>query len=83
MSTDSPEDRERVRRVIHGSIRSFLCNVGTHGRFRMRDLTEFVTEACGTAPDSPGRILRQMKQRGEIDYSCERSQSLYTFLGFP
>lgn len=74
---DSKEDRARVKARITTLIREYY-NPGIE--FRMSDLTQFVTSRFGgyVAPDSPGRIMRLLKQDGEINYTLiSRSGSLY------
>jgi hypothetical protein len=47
-------------------------------RFFMTELTTFVRNRIGIAPDSPGRILRSLRQDGSIDYDViNRRASLY------
>jgi hypothetical protein len=44
----------------------------------MAELAEFVASAVQVAPDSPGRILRQLRRAGRVDYRIvNRAQSLY------
>ena len=47
-------------------------------QFYMRDLESFVSTRVPGAPDSPSRILRDLRQSNHIDYEVvSRSQSLY------
>lgn len=49
----------------------------------MQDLTEFVSSRVNgfVAPDSPGRILRLLRQSGRINYVViSRSKSLYRII---
>jgi len=51
--------------------------------FHMEDLRKFVEQGVGgkIAPDSPGRILRQLRQEGELNYEVlSRHESLYKIL---
>lgn len=49
--------------------------------FHMKDLTDFVLGNMMVAPDTPGRIMRDMKKRGKVNYVLiSRSQSLYRFV---
>ena len=46
----------------------------------MEDLRRYVEEGLGgkIAPDSPGRILRQLRQHGHLDYTViYRAESIY------
>ena len=50
--------------------------------FYMEELRQFVENRIGEgnhiAPDSPGRILRQLRQQGLLNYALvSRSKSLY------
>lgn len=48
--------------------------------FHMKDLTDFVISNMMVAPDTPGRILRDMKKKGKVNYSLlSRAKSLYQF----
>lgn len=50
------------------------------GQFRMEELRQYVDQAEGryVAPDSAGRILRDLKQRGLVGYTLiSRRESLY------
>jgi hypothetical protein len=50
--------------------------------FYMEQLNRHVADAVGTvAPDSPGRILRDLRKKQRLDYQVvSRSDSLYEFL---
>jgi hypothetical protein len=66
---------ERVSSKIALSVLEFCRN---HFYFRMEALTAWVRDQTGVAPDSPGRILRDLRQRGLIGYEVvNRRQSLY------
>jgi hypothetical protein len=48
--------------------------------FHMKDLTDYVLGQMMVAPDTPGRILRDMKAKGKLGYTLlSRAQSLYRF----
>lgn len=51
--------------------------------FRMQDMLSAVTAICGVvAPDSPSRVLRDLKAKGAITYRVlNRAQSLYQIEG--
>jgi hypothetical protein len=49
-------------------------------QFHMADLNRFVLSHTGIAPDSAGRILRDMRKHGQLDYTLiSRKESLYEF----
>lgn len=70
------DDLRRVTNRIGDSVLTFCAKAH---RFRMGDLTEWVRRTVGeVAPDSPGRILRDLKRRGLVNYRLvSRSESLY------
>lgn len=71
---------ERVSAKIARHILAFVDEVARgSGTFHMSDLQEHIAEKVpGCAPDSPSRILRDLRKRGEIDYECiDRKNSLY------
>lgn len=63
---------------IQGAIVEFF-DLHAGQQFHAERLHEYVEARCGkTAPDSAGRIMRDLRQRGEISYVVEsRGQSLY------
>ena len=72
------ESLRRVKTNIAPTIRAFLAAKGVSALFSMRELTDYVCAQHDIAPDSAGRILRDMNQRGEIGYELvSRPQSLY------
>ena len=80
MMLDSPSDRARVRSNIAGSIRKFVA--ARHGEtFTMADSPAFVARDVwphSVAPDSAGRIMRQLVADKLIDVVLvDRSRSLY------
>ena len=72
---------ERVSDRIAGAIREFF-DLHAGQQFHAERLREYVEGRCGkTAPGSADRVMRDMRQRGEISYVVEsRSQSLYRVL---
>ena len=78
---DSPEDRARVRAKIAPLIIAYAKMIG-EAPFYAHDLFAFVRYTSGllVAPASPDRILRDLRQRGIINYGVDRSNSLYWFL---
>ncbi len=60
---------------------AFLDRLRADGRcqFHMEELRQWI--GADAAPDSAGRILRLLRQRGVIDYKvANRAQSLYEIL---
>lgn len=73
---EQEENRERVSSRIGAAILSF-CLVNR--QFHAEDLRKFVTRETGiSAPASADRILRDLRQRGVIEYRVlNRRESLY------
>lgn len=71
------ENAERVAGAIGRDVmRFYLTHRGK--RFRMEALRASI--GSGRAPDSAGRILRLLRQKGLLDYEVvNRAQSLYRF----
>jgi hypothetical protein len=81
--SEQTENLERVSARIGGSIVSFCRRRIDNGdrTFHMIDLTEWVSSIHPIAPDSAGRILRDLRQRGKVRYRLlSRSQSWYEVL---
>ena len=81
--SDSPENRDRVRGKLVDLIKSF-CQV--EREFHMSDLNAYIGANFEgyVAPDSPGRIMRMLKQEGFINYELvSRSQSRYKVIPSP
>jgi hypothetical protein len=78
--SDDKEERARVYSRIAPVILLFH---DTHwgGDFHVEELRRFVLgRVPEIAPDSPGRILRELRLRGVLDYIVvNRRQSLYRF----
>ncbi len=71
----------RVRSVIAPLILEFCKSRGVGTQFHMEELTRFVRSAFPSAPDSAGRILRDLRQEGELNYKVvNRRQSLYEII---
>ncbi len=69
------EERARVRSRI-GSLIMEFCR--ENYIFRMEDLTLYVQARMKVAPDSPGRILRELRRKGYLNYRVlSRRNSLY------
>lgn len=84
--TEQEENKTRVRDRIGKLIREFYYmrrNVG--GEFRAEELRTYVLSRDRTiAPASPDRILRDLRQSGELDYEVlNRRASLYRFTYAP
>ena len=79
------DNLERVRSRIEKEILEFLRFLGVGNEFRASDLVQAMAYcAIPCAPDSPGRIMRLMKRKGEIDYKViSRKDSLYKLLALP
>lgn len=74
---------ERVSQKIAGYVLSFCTQRMASGntRFYMRELTRHVSTQIPTAPDSAGRILRDLKQKGLLNYRVvSRKDSHYEIL---
>jgi hypothetical protein len=82
--TTQAEELARVFDKVAGSIMRFRKN-NPSDIFHVEDLRQFVlTEHATIAPDSPGRILRDMRQHGMINYVVlNRRNSLYQFQPLP
>ena len=80
--TSDQQERARVRSRIGKLILEFFRhnNSNTFRTFHMELLRKYVEMGIGgkVAPDSPGRIMRQLRQQGELHYTVvSRRQSLY------
>jgi len=80
MSDDDRKERARVYVKIAPLILEFARVMGTR-EFHVETLRRFVRHYYPEiAPDSPGRILRQLRIEGRLDYSViNRRDSLYQF----
>lgn len=73
-----PRELARVKSVIAGLILNFFNAREPGDRFHMAELTRFVSAHTTIAPDSAGRILRDMRQAGQLNYTVvNRRSSLY------
>jgi hypothetical protein len=77
---DDAEERARVYGRIAPLIMSFAEEAGDN-EFHVEELRRYViARAPEVAPDSPGRILRELRLEGRLDYVVlNRRQSLYQF----
>jgi hypothetical protein len=80
MSDDAPQERERVFARIAPLVMDYASSHAGEA-FHAEELRQFVLERDPLiAPDSPGRILRELRLAGKIDYVViNRRQSLYQF----
>ncbi len=68
----------RVESEIRDIVLGF-CRQRLFDTFRMDELTEYVRLRTSVAPDSPGRILRQLRRDNTVDYILvSRRESLYS-----
>lgn len=70
----------RVHEQIAALILDFLRMVQRRAvpEFHMAELTEYVARYVQTAPDSPGRVLRDLRARGLVAYVVvDRGASRY------
>jgi hypothetical protein len=65
----------RVRSTLAAPILAF-CRARVGGEFHMAELVAAI--GAHASPDSPSRILRDLRQRGEVEYVVvSRAASLY------
>ena len=77
---DAPHERRRVYGKIAPLIMTYYrAHVGK--AFHAEDLRQYVLMfAADIAPDSPGRILRELRLEGKLNYVViDRRDSLYQF----
>jgi hypothetical protein len=83
MNDDHAANLRRVADAIGASVVAFVearLRLGVP-EFTMTDLHQYVAAHHTTAPDSAGRILRDLKQRGRVNYVLvSRRQSRYRAL---
>lgn len=81
LQEEQGENLQRVKDRLAAHVKAFCEEIGVHGRFYAEDLRKSVLAKFKVAPDSPGRVLRDLRQSGELDYVIEsRRQSLYKIL---
>jgi hypothetical protein len=80
VSDDDRAERERVYARIAPVILTFKAE-RPDGAFHAEELRDYViAQMPEVAPDSPGRILRLLRQEGLLNYVVvNRRQSLYQF----
>ena len=76
---EQAENLKRVNERIAKLVMAFCAEKLKNGcEFRMEELTNYVKSIMLIAPDSPGRILRDLRKRGYISYTVKsRRGSLY------
>jgi hypothetical protein len=76
-----PVQEKELRRVtgnIGQAIESFFGELQDGQEFHAGDLHMYVHERCGGAPASADRVMRSMRQLGQVSYEVvSRSNSLY------
>lgn len=73
-------DITRVNNAIAKHIETFVC---THKEWHVEELRRFVFDKVNgyVAPASPDRILRDLRQKGRVNYVVvSRAKSLYRSL---
>jgi hypothetical protein len=81
--SEQTENIERVAARIEPVVLDFCREaIGKNNSvFHMEDLRTYVVQRGLVAPDSPGRILRLLRQKKKIDYLViNRRQSVYLLL---
>lgn len=72
------QDLERVQSAIGGQVLSFIRSIGVGQQFYAMDLCQWVWCDVTCAPESPGRVMRQLRLKGYFDYDVvNRRQALY------
>ena len=78
--TDHKSNLKRVSESIAPLIVSFI-DERLGQEFHGEELLKYVSDRVPVAPDSPGRILRELRRKNTINYKVEsRSQSRYRAL---
>jgi hypothetical protein len=83
VATTQNEELARVNDRIGALVVAF-CDLGPR-QFHLHELEEFVmSRMAGITPGSPGRIMRDLRQRALLDYRLvSRRDSLYEVLPKP
>ena len=75
---DQQSNLQRVKSKTAGAILAFFDSLHVGDEFCAQQLRDYVAALVPVAPASPDRILRDMRQRGQLNYEVvSRSQSLY------
>lgn len=75
--------RENIERVTDAIARHVTAFLNAHQEFHVEDLRKYVYENVRgyVAPASPDRILRDLRQRKQVNYEVvSRRKSLYRVL---
>ena len=73
---------DRVRSKIASTMIAFFRLVGLRGEFHVDELRVYVDHFYACAPDSAGRIMRDLRTRKAINYEVvDRRASLYRVTG--
>ena len=76
----APEQAQQLARVSGriGECVVAFCRSRVGSTFRAAELAQYVQEACGGAPASADRVMRQLRAQGYLDVQLEdRAGSLY------
>jgi len=79
------DELSRVTNKIAPAVLKFVAQrwtrmTGENRTFFASELVAFVKAQIKTAPASPDRILRALRQEGHFDYDVDRTNSEYTLL---
>lgn len=79
------DELSRVTNKIAPTVLKFVAQrwtriAGQNRTFFASELVAFVKAQINTAPASPDRILRALRQDGYFDYDVDRTNSKYTLL---
>jgi len=75
---DQREHLQRVASKTSAAIAEFFAKLDVGADFRAQELRDHVAAQVQTAPASPDRVMRKMRQDGEINYEfVNRRGSLY------
>lgn len=81
--SDQASERRRVAGEVQRAVLEFCAlrlRLGA-AEWRMSELTEYVRDRVICAPDSAGRILRQLDASGQLSYELvSRAESRYRIL---
>lgn len=79
--SEQEENLGRVSTKIGPAILDFYRDKVSGHRFHMEELQLYIRERFPTAPDSPSRVMRDLRQRSLINYKViSRRDSLYEIL---
>jgi hypothetical protein len=76
-SQRGPHELQRVEQSIQAIVLAF-CRERLFDTFHMEDLYAYVTKRTAIAPDSAGRVLRDLRKRERVGYDLvNRRESEY------